>query len=147
MQAGYDPFLAIAAAIVTGTALGLLVGILVVYANLSSLIATLGMNFMLRGLILILTQSKSIALTGLGDSWANSILSTGLGVPVQIIWALTFVIFSAFLYNRHRFGVQVHIVGDNPDSANEMGIDVKRVRVKVFAFVGSARRWPAFFRP
>ena len=51
MQAGYDPFLGIAAAIVTGTVLGLLVGILVVYANLSSLIATLGMNFMLRGLI------------------------------------------------------------------------------------------------
>lgn len=138
VQAGYDPFLAIAAAIVTGTALGLLVGVLVVYANLSSLIATLGMNFMLRGLILILTQSKSIALTGLSDSWANSILSTQIyGVPVQIVWALAFVIFSAFLYNRHRFGVQVHIVGDNPDSANEMGIDVKRVRVKVFAFVGS----------
>ena len=38
--------------------------------------------------------------------------------------------------NRHRFGVQVHVVGDNPDSANQMGIDVKRVRVKTFVFVG-----------
>ena len=53
VQAGYDPFLGIAAAIVTGMALGLLVGSLVVYANLSSLVATLGMNFMLRGLILM----------------------------------------------------------------------------------------------
>ena len=56
MQAGYDPFLGIVAAVVTGVFLGLLVGSLVVYANLSSLIATLGMNFMLRGLILIITQ-------------------------------------------------------------------------------------------
>jgi ribose/xylose/arabinose/galactoside ABC-type transport system permease subunit len=137
VQAGYDPFLAIAAAIATGMALGLLVGILVVYANLSSLVATLGMNFMLRGIILIITQSKSIALVGLGQSWAYTIFSSQLwGVPVQIYWALAFVVFSAFLYNRHRFGVHVHIVGDNPDSANEMGVDVKRVRVKAFVFVG-----------
>ena len=42
--------------------LGFLVGALVVYASLSSLIATLGMNFVLRGLILIITEGKSIAL-------------------------------------------------------------------------------------
>ena len=45
VQAGYDPFLGIAAAIVTGIVLGFCVGALVVYAGLSSLIATLGMNF------------------------------------------------------------------------------------------------------
>jgi len=55
---------------------------------------------------------------------------------VQMFWGLAFVIFSAFLYNRHRFGAQVHIVGDNPDAAQEMGIDVRRVRVKAFVFSG-----------
>ena len=39
-------------------------GSIVVYAGLSSLIATLGMNYMLRGLILIITEGKSIALLG-----------------------------------------------------------------------------------
>jgi ribose/xylose/arabinose/galactoside ABC-type transport system permease subunit len=137
VQAGYDPFLGIAAAIVTGTLLGLLVGSLVVYANLSSLIATLGMNFMLRGLILIFTEGKSISLVSLNHSWAFKVFSSVLwGVPVQIYWAIAFTIFAAFLYRRHRFGVQVHIVGDNPDSAQQMGIDVKRVRVMTFAFVG-----------
>jgi len=137
VQVGYDPFLGIVAAIVTGMALGLLVGSLVVYANLSSLIATLGMNFMLRGLILMLTQSKSIALVTLDQSWAYRILSSQVyGVPLQILWALAFVFVCALLYNRHRFGVQVHVVGDNPDSANEMGVDVKRVRVKAFVFMG-----------
>ncbi len=42
--------------------LGFCVGALVVYGSLSSLIATLGMNYMLRGLIMIITQGKSIAL-------------------------------------------------------------------------------------
>ncbi len=137
VQAGFDPFLAVAAAVVTGTALGFTVGALVVYGGLSSLVATLGANFMLRGLTLIMTESKSIAIPGLADSLAFKVMSTTLlGIPVQMLWAIAFVVFCALLYNRHRFGAQVHVVGDNPDSANEMGINVKLVRVKVFAFMG-----------
>jgi simple sugar transport system permease protein len=137
VQAGCDPFLGLAAAIATGIVLGYIVGSLVVYANLSSLIATLGMNFMLRGLILIFTEGKSISLSALGDTWAFKIFNSIVwGVPVQIFWAVAFTIFSAFLYRRHRFGVQVHVVGDNPDSAQQMGIDVKLVRVKAYVFVG-----------
>ncbi|MER9629945.1 ABC transporter permease [Mesorhizobium sp. M0296] len=137
VQAGYDPFLGIAAAMVTGMLLGFLVGSLVVYGGLSSLIATLGMNFLLRGLIQIINEGRSTALTGLADSWAYKIFSSQLyGIPVQTFWAIAFVVLSALLYNRHRFGAQVKVVGDNPDSAQQMGIDVKRVRVKVFVFVG-----------
>lgn len=136
-QAGFDPILGFAAALVTGAILGGLVGSLVVYGNLSSLIATLGMNFVLRGIILIFTEGKSIALPTLSDSWVFQLFSSDLyGVPVQIYWAIAFTIFSMFLYSRHRFGVHIHIVGDNPDSASQMGINVKRVRVGAFVFVG-----------
>ncbi len=119
-----------------------------VYGGLSSLVATLGMNFMLRGVILILTKSRSIAVPQLGDSLAFQITSTEVfGIPVQIIWAVAFVIFCALLYNRHRFGAQVHVVGDNPDSANEMGINVNRTRVQgLCASWASAPRSPACFR-
>ena len=141
VQAGHDPFLGILAAIATGLVLGLFVGVLVVYANLSSLIATLGMNFVLRGIILIATEGKSIALVTLGQTWAYKLFSSVVwGIPVQILWAIAFVVFSVFLYRRHRFGVQVHAVGDNPDSAQQMGINVKRVRVLTFVFVGLRRR-------
>jgi ribose/xylose/arabinose/galactoside ABC-type transport system permease subunit len=137
VQAGYDPSLAIVAAVFVGVLLGFGIGALVVYAGLSSLVATLGMNFMLRGLILIATQSKSIALPGLADTWVSRVFSSSVfGIPAQFLWAVGFVVFCILLYTRHRFGAQVHIVGDNPDSANEMGINVKLVRVKVFAFMG-----------
>ncbi len=137
VQAGFDPFLGIVAAILTGLVMGWLVGVLVVHANLSSLIATLGMNFVIRGVILIFTEGKSIALVTLGQTWAYKLFaSMFFGIPIQILWAIAFVIFSIFLYKRHRFGVQVHAVGDNPDSAQQMGINVKRVRVMTFVFVG-----------
>jgi len=137
VQAGYDPSLGFVAALVTGAVVGGFVGSLVVYGNLSSLIATLGMNFVLRGIILIFTEGKSIALVSLSDNWFYNITSANVfGLPIQTLWAVGFIILSASLYSRHRFGVHVHIVGDNPDSASQMGINVKAVRVKAFVFVG-----------
>lgn len=137
VQAGHDPFVGIFAAIATGVLLGFCVGWLVVYANLSSLIATLGMNFMLRGLIQIQTEGISIAMVQLRDSLAFRLFASDVfGVPLQMLWALAFVVLCALLYNRHRFGVRVHIVGDNPDAAQQMGINVKKVRLQTFVFVG-----------
>ncbi len=137
VQAGYSPYLGFVAAIATGMALGLLVGSIVVYFSLSSLIATLGMNFVLRGVIQIVNEGKSIALVSLTQSSAKAVFSDVVfGMPTQMFWALGFVVFAALLYNRHRFGAQVKIVGDNPDSAKQMGIDVNLVRVKTFVFVG-----------
>ena len=137
VQAGYSPFLGIAAALATGTLIGLGVGALVVVADLSSLIATLGLNYMLRGFILICTQGKSITLSDLADSPAYSLLSSQLwGIPAQIFWAIGFVVFAGVLFNRHPFGVRVKAVGDNPDSAGQMGINVRHTRIAAFAFMG-----------
>jgi ribose/xylose/arabinose/galactoside ABC-type transport system permease subunit len=124
-------------AVVTGLIVGFCVGWLVVYANLSSLIATLGMNFMLRGLILIQTEGKSLAMVTLPQSTSYKILAGDLfDLPVQILWAVLFIGFCSLLYNRHRFGARVHVVGDNPDAAQQMGIDTRRVRMNTYIFVG-----------
>ncbi len=137
VHAGLSPLIGIVAALIAGMALGACVGALVVTAGLSSLIATLGMNFMLRGLIMIVTQGKSIALLELQDTrWGSIFAGQVFGVPVQIFWALAFVLFAGFLFNGHRFGARVRAVGDNPDSATEMGVNVQRVRILTFVFMG-----------
>jgi len=62
-----------------------------------------------------------------------------------MLWALAFVVLSSLLFNRNQFGAHVKIVGDNSDSAQQMGIDVNRVRVKAFAFVGLGAALAGFF--
>ncbi len=137
VQFGLSPFLGIVAALATGMALGAGVGALVVTAGLSSLVATLGMNFMLRGFIMIVTQGKSIALLELQDTTAGALFSGQVyNLPVQIFWALGFVVFASLLFNRHKFGARVRAVGDNPDSAGQMGVNVARVRILTFVFMG-----------
>jgi ribose/xylose/arabinose/galactoside ABC-type transport system permease subunit len=136
-QAGLPTIVAVLAAIVAGGLIGAFVGGLVLYGNLSSLVATLGMNFMLRGFILIVTQAKSIALVDMMDDPLAKVLSGDVfGVPAQMFWAIGFVVIASQLYDRHRFGARLHCAGDNPDSAAQMGIDVKRVKLMAFAFMG-----------
>ena len=53
--------------------------------------------------------------------------------------------FSSLLFNRNQFGAHVKIVGDNSDSARQMGIDVNWVRVKAFVFVGLGAALAGFF--
>ena len=137
VQAGMSPFVAVAVAIITGIAIGWLVGSLVVRLGLSALVATLGMNFMLRGIINIGSQGHAVAVPTVRESALAPVL-TGqlLNMPGQVWWALAFTVFSVFLFFRHRFGVRVQCVGDNPDSAAQMGIPVDRVRIQTFAFMG-----------
>ena len=145
-QAGYDPFLGALVAIVVGLVLGACVGWLVVYGQLSALIATLGMSFMLKGLILIQTQGVSIAVVSVPQSLMYKVFSSDLfGIPVQSLWALLFTLFCAFLYNRHRFGVRVHVTGDNPDAAQQMGINIQSVRVLCFVFMGLGAAFAGVF--
>ena len=137
VQSGYDPFVSFVAGLVVGILLGFAIGAIVVYGGLSSLVATLGLSFLIRGAILIATGGKSIAMVSLKDTLTYKVLSGTVGsFPVQMIWAVIFVVLSVLLYNRHKFGARVHCVGDNPDSAAQMGIDTRRVRVYTFVFMG-----------
>ena len=140
---GGDPLIGIAAALLVGAVLGYLNAVLVVRIGLSALVATLGMNFFLRGLINIMVEGFSIAISEIRGTLIHSIMTDDtlkivgkLGIPNQMLWALAFTALGVFLYNRHSFGVRVHCVGDNPESAAEMGINVDRTRTLVFVFTG-----------
>ncbi|MDZ4765146.1 MAG: ABC transporter permease [Chloroflexota bacterium] len=137
VQAGLSPWLGLALAIGFGMVLGTINGIMVVYGNLSSLVATLGVNFLLRGLINMIVQGKSIAMPELRGEPIQQIMAGRVGeIPSQMFIAIGFVLIGWVIFNFHRFGSHVQCVGDNPESATEMGINVRRTRVSVFVFVG-----------
>ena len=138
VKAGIDPAIAICVGILSGAIVGALVGALIVFGRLSSLVASLGVLFLLRGLILVLTKSRSITMMDeLEAHWVYDVLVRNFyGFPMQVIWATLFVIFCYYLFNKHVFGIHIHHVGDNYVSAEQMGINVKAVKIKAFMFVG-----------
>ena len=137
VSAGIDPTFGLFAGVCTGAIVGAAVGALIVYGRLSSLVASLGVLFLIRGFLFVSTNSRSITLLEIDAHWMYPLLVGKIyGFPVQVIWAILFVLFSYFLFNRHVFGIHIHHVGDNEVSASQMGINVKATKIKAFMFVG-----------
>jgi ribose/xylose/arabinose/galactoside ABC-type transport system permease subunit len=138
-RANWNPFLCVAAALLVGVISGLVNGLLVTRVRLSSLVATLGMNFLLRGMIHIGNQGYGISVTQLRDtSFSNLFIGDINGFPVQMIWGTLFAAIGWLLFSRHRFGAQIAVIGDNQDSAKEMGINVERMKTMAYVYMGIA---------
>jgi simple sugar transport system permease protein len=146
VDAGFSPWAAVLLMLLVGVAAGVLNGVLVVYVGLSSLVATLGMLFLLRGVIQIVTSGIGIPLDELrGTQFVDVFVGELAGIPAQMFWGLGFALVALVVFTRHRFGAHVRITGDNIQAAREMGIDVRRVKVLAFAYVGLASSLAGLF--
>ena len=75
VKSGVDPAIGILVGIVSGAAVGAMVGALIVVFRLSSLVASLGVLFLIRGIILVATKSRSITMMEeLESHWVYSLL-------------------------------------------------------------------------
>lgn len=136
---GWNPYLCLVLAILAGGIAGLINGILVAYFGLSALIVTLGMNFFWRGFIQIITNGSGAPLAFLENTSFHNVFVGQVGIiPVQMLWAAGFAIIGIVLFTYHKFGAYVRFVGDNSQSAQEMGINVRLVKVVSFVYVGLA---------
>src|SRR6185503_16094958 len=136
VAAGWSPFLGLLVALVIGGLAGILNGLLVTKIGLSSLVVTLGMNFLWRGFINIITQGEGIPLTQLRGGAFFNLLVGDIGlVPVQMIWGVLFAVIATLVFNYHKFGSHICCIGDNPESAREMGIPVNLTKIYAFTLV------------
>ena len=135
--AGWNPFLSAVLAIAAGAGIGLLNGLIVTRIGLSSLVTTLGMAFLLEGLVSGGSKGNVISLPFLKDTAIHKVFAGSLGgFPIQMIWGLLVAGIGLILFNAHRFGARICCVGDNLESAQEMGINVTRVKTLAFVYVG-----------
>ncbi len=162
--ASAGPWVGFLAALVCGAFVGLLNSILVLRFRLTPFIATLGMQFFIRGLVVILSQAKGIPTPFLENTSFHTVccgkalgtLTSGLfvsapegsfaeflrilleGFPNQMLWAILFFAITWLLYSKHTIGRHTRIVGDNEESAREMGIPINRVKTFSYVYTGIA---------
>jgi simple sugar transport system permease protein len=131
--------LAVAAGLLTGFLAGLMNGVIVVWIGIPSLVVTIGTQFFWRGAVLVLLGGKGSTLVETKDTFLYSLLvGKGGGIPMQMIWLVVIAIATWVLLNRHRFGANVYVIGDNKQTAGLMGINTGLTRMLVFALVGTA---------
>lgn len=127
---GTNLFLAIIAAIVVCATIGLVNGIMVAKVNVPSLIATMAMVTIVRGILLMITGGYPITQTiPMLDSLGNGYF---LGIPMPVIVFILVVIVSYIVLTQTKFGRHVYSVGGNQDASKLNGINVDSQKIKVF---------------
>ena len=137
LQLGWSPYLSMAAVLVTGTVLGLLMGLLIHYFDIQPFIATLAGLFLARGLTyLISVESISIKDPTFTELAFRTVHLGEYYIRWTAIVALLTVAVAAYVLARTRFGRTVHAIGGSESSAMLMGLRVASTKVGVYVISG-----------
>lgn len=131
------PLLAIPAMFAMTLALGALIGFLVGYLKLNSLIVTLGMLSAIHGLTLTWSGGKNMDIADKAGTWFG-VFGRGevLGVPVPILIFLALAATLGLVLAKTPFGRKVYAVGGNGTAATFSGI--RRARTVFTCYLISA---------
>ena len=130
---GYPVWVAWSVPILAGTLIDALVGALIAYARIPSIVVTLGMLSILKGGLISVTSGAWISNLPPDFLIAQSRLF-GIPVPVLFMVALTFVM--ATWMNGSALARSVYAVGGNAEAARASGLRVEPTVVFVFAANG-----------
>ena len=143
LQAGYQWWLAVIAALLTGMAAGLVNGLLIAFAGLSSFVVTLGMLSFARSLAIVLSQNKMIYDFGPYGKPFKEIgggSNFGLDLPFQLanpVWVLIILAVLVGLVLRFTtWGRHVYAIGGNEQAARLTGVPVDRIKAEVYVVSG-----------
>ena len=137
LASGMDPILTMFVALLLGTILGAINGIIIAKGKVAPFIATLATMTIYRGLTLVYTEGRPIS--GLGDSISFQMLGKGyfFGIPVPVVTtALAFAVLY-FILHKTTFGRRVYAVGGNEDASRLSGINVDRIKIAVYSLTGT----------
>jgi len=127
-KAGIPVLASIVLALMVCCALGFINGLITIRLRVPSFIATLGMAFVLRGLILI--YSNGAPTNPIGSGALVKVLG---GWPwSEALWALGIAALLHVMLRKTTFGLHIVAVGGNTQSARESGIRVDYVKIWCF---------------
>ena len=148
LTSGIAAPVAILAALVIGTLLGLVSGILVAKFRLQAFIATLITMTAYRGLAMIITDGKPISrLAASIESDGGAFLFKALGkgnlliaetvkIPLPAIILVAFFALFFFVLNKTTYGRRVYATGSNAVCAKLVGVNIVKIKMSVYAISG-----------
>lgn len=127
---GTNLFVSILLGIAICSVIGLINGIVVAKINVPSLIATMAMVTIVRGLLLMLTGGYPITENiPILDYIGNGYL---FNIPIPVVIFFIVVLVSFIVLNKTKFGRYVYSVGGNQEASKLNGINVDSHKIKVF---------------
>jgi simple sugar transport system permease protein len=125
--------LALLGAIVVSMLIGVINGLIRTVLGVPSFITTLGMAFLLYGLVLIISGGRPVA----APKDAAVMQVFGGAKWSELLWAIGVIIVLQVILSGTRFGIHTQATGGNRVGAAESGIAINRIKVINFAVLGA----------
>ncbi len=120
--------------LLTGSACGLINGILVTKLRMPDFIVTLSTELVFRGLALI--YAGGAVFFGFPETIKFFGRGRIFGMPMPIIISILFVLLGHAIFAFHKIGYRLHAVGGNPTAARRFGVNVDRYRIGAYMIMG-----------
>lgn len=121
------------AGLLTGLACGLLNGVLYTRFRINPFIATLGTLSIARGIALLMTGGIPVPFGGFAEFvGAGRIFDIPVSFLLMIVLAVVVHVFAS----RTVIGREIYAIGDNPKASRLAGVNLRAIRLFVFAFCG-----------
>lgn len=125
--------------ILIGAVCGLIIGLIVSLGKVPPIIATLGGQYIFRGLAYLVADNQWVAAyqfsNGYKDFAQKNYLGFGLINNLIVIIAVVYIIFFVFL-KWTRAGRKIYAVGSNAEAAKVSGIKINRVKIMCYTIMG-----------
>jgi ribose transport system permease protein len=132
---GFTLLGALLAGLLLGALLGWFNGFTVTRFNVPPFVATLAMLTIARGFTMLYTKGHPIS--NLGKDFAFIGAGSLLGIPVPVWLAIIVVLLAVFITQKTKLGRYIYAIGGNEQAARLSGINIKKVKLTVYAFAGA----------
>jgi simple sugar transport system permease protein len=137
LRAGWSAPVVIVAVLLTGSVLGLLMGLVIHYFEIQPFIVTLAGMFLARGLCYVISVDSIPIKNETFTSFAQGTIELGdYFITPAVVVALVVLVIGAVVLHMTRFGRTVYAVGGSEQSALLMGLAVARTKIGVYVISG-----------
>jgi rhamnose transport system permease protein len=120
-----------------GIACGVVTGAITAIGRVPSLVVTLAMLYILRGLDTIIIGPGEVVANSEPNSFLNIPQATVLGIPDIAIATTVFVAIAAYYLKSFRSGRDLYAIGSDPDAARLAGIPIAKRVFTAFVISGA----------
>lgn len=128
---GFPFYLAAVGGVLSGVLAGLVNGYVIYRFEIPSLIMTLGMQYIIRGILNIITKGQPIY--PLPKSYLDFAKLEFGPLPLPVVVSIVLAILAYIALNHSVFGRSVCAIGGNAETARLSGINVRNVSIQTYA--------------
>ncbi|MGE4248734.1 MAG: ABC transporter permease [Parvibaculaceae bacterium] len=133
---GTGTLAAIVLPVLAGAAIGVVNGLAVYRAGANSIVATIGMQFLVVGAVLALVRGQHVRADAIDPVFTALTTARLFGVPFSVHIFAALVIILAIVMSKTVFGRHVYALGGDREAARRAGIAVTRTGVATYTISG-----------